>query len=40
MKRVVWCALLSVLPAMAAAQVADYKVEATGSRSRSPASRA
>lgn len=30
MKRVLWCALLSVLPALAAAQVADYKVEGDG----------
>ena len=30
MKRVFWCALLSVLPAMAAAQVSDYKVEGDG----------
>ena len=30
MKRVFWCALLSVLPALAAAQVADYKVEGDG----------
>jgi len=30
MKRVFWCALLSVLPAMAAAQLADYKVEGDG----------
>ena len=30
MKRVVWCALLSVLPAMAAAQVADYQVDGDG----------
>jgi len=30
MKRVLWCALLSVLPAFAAAQGEDYKVEGDG----------
>ena len=30
MKRVFWCALLSVLPALSAAQVADFKVEGDG----------
>lgn len=30
MKRLLWCALLSVLPAVAAAQLADYKVEGDG----------